>query len=540
MAARRDVGLLAFFLIWAKLRRWKVPEIHVRALVWLESCGELAVLRCFRGFGKSTILGVYNAWRYYRDSQYRILHQSEADSTAYKTSRDTQNVLRQHPLTRGMFREGGVEQWWVEGAEDARNASMFAKGILSNVTSGRADECQNDDVEVPRNIQTVEAREKLRYRLSEQTHILVPGGRQIYVGTPHTHDSLYDEQERLGADCLTIRMFEHEHRIEDARNAAYDLPFAPEYVFAGIFKHARLLVEGRDYRLQGTRLVFASAPGGIVDCYAGCAWPERFTREELEKRRRKTRTINEWDSQYQLHSKPIHDVRLDPDRMIPYEVEPVLMSANKRPVLMLGKVQLVGFKAWWDVSLGKVKSDASALCVVFTDDAGRLYWHRAIGVTGDLELLDARGRLVGGQCHQILQALRAVHVHHVTVETNGPGGFVPPILRKHLAPHGITVSEEHSSENKQRRILDAFEPPLSSKFLWAHVSVLDGPAAPQMREFNPAIANQPDDYLDAGAGAIRATPVRIGRFVGIPAGVERQDWSPVSGSFEVEVEFDAP
>ena len=60
---------------------------------------------------------------------------------------------------------------------------------------------QNDDVEVPRNIKTPEAREALRYRLGEQTHILVPGGSKLYVGTPHTHDSLYDEMERLGADC---------------------------------------------------------------------------------------------------------------------------------------------------------------------------------------------------------------------------------------------------------------------------------------------------------------------------------------------------
>ena len=32
----------------------------------------------------------------------------------------------------------------------------------------------------------------------------------------YTHDSIYDEQEAMGADCLTIRMFEQEHRIENA------------------------------------------------------------------------------------------------------------------------------------------------------------------------------------------------------------------------------------------------------------------------------------------------------------------------------------
>ncbi|HDN2532459.1 TPA: phage terminase large subunit, partial [Enterobacter hormaechei] len=210
------ISFLAFFLMWAERMNWDVPDCHYQACHWLEHRGNLAVLRCFRGFGKSTILAVYNAWRYYCDRQYRILHQSESDGTAYKTSRDTQNVLRNHPLTKGMLPDGQgtVEQWWVNGALDLRNGSMYAKGILSNVTSARANECQNDDVEVPRNIQTPEAREKLRYRLGEQTHILIPGGRKLYIGTPHTHDSLYDEVESMGADCLTIRLFDKEKRIE--------------------------------------------------------------------------------------------------------------------------------------------------------------------------------------------------------------------------------------------------------------------------------------------------------------------------------------
>ncbi|KAK6697356.1 hypothetical protein SNK04_014108 [Fusarium graminearum] len=39
----------------------------------------------------------------------------------------------------------------------------------------RADFIQNDDIEVPGNIGTPEAREKLRFRLGEQVHIATPG-----------------------------------------------------------------------------------------------------------------------------------------------------------------------------------------------------------------------------------------------------------------------------------------------------------------------------------------------------------------------------
>ncbi|MFX7140790.1 transcriptional regulator, partial [Acinetobacter baumannii] len=68
------------------------------------------------------------------------------------------------------------------------------------------------------------------------------------------------------------------------------------------------------------------------------------------------------------------------------------------------------------------------------------------------------------------------NIPSITVETNGPGGFVPPILRKHLAGTGCAVVEDFATTNKNLDILDAFDAPLSNRFLWAHVSVFDGPA----------------------------------------------------------------
>ncbi|MEI7112767.1 phage terminase large subunit [Serratia sp. TMDUHS_CL] len=535
------ISFVAFFIMWAERMGWDVPDCHYRACHWLEHRGDLAVLRCFRGFGKSTILAVYNAWRYYQNRQYRILHQSEADGTAYKTSRDTQNVLRNHPLTRGMLPDGQgtVEQWWVNGSLDMRNGSMYAKGILSNVTSARADECQNDDVEVPRNIQTPEAREKLRYRLGEQTHILVPGGRKLFIGTPHTHDSLYDEVEAMGADCLTIKLFEKEHRIDEKQSTvrSYALPFRPEYVFVGIHIGARLLAEGVDYQLTATGITFAEPPGTTVDCYAECAWPERFTPAEMEKRRQETRTVNEWDSQYQLHSKPIGESRLDPERIREYNVQPEIRYANRTASMWLGSQQIVGAVAWWDVATGKAKADASAFSLVLTDSRGHLYWHVCQELIGDLAEFNERDKITGGQVVQIRELVIRYQIPQVVVEVNGPGSFAGKLLRQALKGTGCGVREEFTITNKQKRILDAFEAPLSSRFLWAHSAVLDGPAYDQMRDFNPAVTNQPDDFIDSGAGAISETPVRIGKLVGKPTAQGREDWQPTDGDHEVAVDY---
>lgn len=543
--ASRDVSFLTFFLLWAKVQGWEVPTLHVRICMWLEHCADpVRLLMVFRGAAKSTIYAVYKAWKLYRNRAHRSLIWAADDPLATKLTRDTINVLRRHPLCAGMLpTKPGAQSFWVIGAKDARNPSMQAVGVNGNATGSRADDIDFDDVEVPKNIKTPEARLNLRLKIEESTHIAVPGAQKTYIGTPHTHDSIYVEQAEGGAAVLKIPLFEHAVRYED-QGSRVRFPFTFEpgpdglYVLVGIGKFSRLLREGPDYRLDGRCVVFAEPPGVVVDIYAGCAWPERFTRAEIERRRRETRTLNGWDSQYQLEARPITETRLNPDRLIPYDAEPVVRRANGETMLMLGKVRLVGVAARWDCSLGKITSDASAVSIVFTDGSGRLYWHRAVGLTGDLEEFGQDGKtLIGGQVHQLGQLLVALQVPVVVIETNGPGGFVPAVARKHLKRLGIAVREDFSTVNKQKRILDAFEAPLSSGFLWAHTSVLDGPATDEMRQFNPVLTNQPDDYLDSAAGAIAATPVRVGKLVGNPTADKRHDWRPSGGVHEVELEM---
>src|SRR3546814_12394051 len=84
-------------------------------------------------------------------------------------------------------------------------------------------------------------------------------------------------------------------------------------------------------------------------------------------------TLNAWDSQYGLEAKPLTEVRLDPTRITPYDVQPVLREANGACSLWLGKVPIVGCACRWDPSSGKLQSDASALAALFQDDAGRRY-----------------------------------------------------------------------------------------------------------------------------------------------------------------------
>ena len=357
---------------------------------------------------------------------------------------------------------------------------MYARGILSNVTSARADFVQNDDIEVPSNIGSPDKREKLRFRLGEQVHIAVPGAPKLYVGTPHTHDSIYDEVRDKGANAMIVRMFEREFRIQSAREARTEVGFVPLWVFSGIGEGARLLKRDVDYRMRGTEIELFSPGGELIDCYAEPAWPDRFTAEEMQQRRQETRTVNEWDSQYQLHSKPVTQTRLDPARITPYDVVPRFHYANNAASMWLGKIRIVGAACRWDPSSGKLRSDASSVSVVLQDEAGRRYLHKVKRLTGEVAEFGPDGKTItGGQVWQLCDLIDELSLPKVSVETNGIGGFAPTVLRACIKQRfaarrqSCAVVDVHSTENKNKRILGNFEPLLLSRgMLWAHVDVL--------------------------------------------------------------------
>ena len=545
------VSFAAFYLVYAETLNWIVPDFHLDVCDFLEDYGTLGLLMMPRGHGKSTILDIYNAWRLYSNPDHLILHQGATDPDAYKVSRGTEQVLERHPLCVlfGIKKaRGETQKWWVSGSTDVRHGSIHARGILSNVTGSRANEIQNDDVEVPSNIGTPEAREKLRYRLSEQTHILIPGGKKLFVGTPHTHDSLYTHIQKLGAKCLVLKMFENEKRFEKVCEAIVD--FNPCYVFSGIGTTSRLLKEGIDskWMQQGSiyRIVFKETHY-LIDIYSEALWPERFTAEVMEERRKECRTINEWDSQYQLHAKPTGNVRLDPDKMIPYNCEPVLRRANGKHIMMIGERQIVGMTARWDPSSGKLKSDISSVALVLHDDFGNKYWHRSIALTGEVIIPDEHGNICGGQVWQLCDLIEEFHIPKVTIEKNGVGIFASASLKAALKKRRIRcgVAEIHSVGQKNKRILDALEGPLVSGLLWVHVSVIDtdegentSPQYKKMRMFNPAITDQEDDELDSLAGAVTDSPERVGKIHRQNEARESPNWRTNGGVHEAALDFD--
>ncbi|MEK6760100.1 MAG: phage terminase large subunit [Deltaproteobacteria bacterium] len=533
MTKRKHISFPAFFLMWAEMNGWDVPDFHIEICYWLENRGRRAVLRVFRGAAKSTIFALYQAWRLREDPSTRFIDRGSEDDSAIKLSSDTKNVLMKHPLCKGMTKgKLGVEKFSVAGNPDARNASVTAYGILSNATGSRADEICNDDTEVPKNIKTPDARTTLRQRLGEETHIIVPGGKILYIGTPHTHDSIYDERIKDGYEELTIPLFKMNARHEgdgSRKEFGFDFKAEPDdfYVMIG-----REVLGAHEYKITEGSVILKAPPveGAVVDLYAGNVWSRRFTREEIAFRRHECKTQNEWDSQYLLKARPIHEIRLNPEHMVVYDAQPEIRQANGVVAMSIDNRVIVNSRACWDCSLGKEDSDDSAFSVMFTDNAGHLFWHILDVLKGD----------VYAQSQRIRERVVEYQIPGITIKTSGIGGFLPAILRKEFKEHGIQcgVTEEVEKVRKADRILSAYETPLSGRFLHAHRSILESGLFEQMRDWQPIKANQPDDLLDAGSGCILNMPVRIGKAVKALDPVPYRDWRPGQGSFEVSTDFD--
>ena len=535
---RPYVSFKAFFVIWAERKGWVIPDFHLAICDWLERRGRTGVLKVFRGGSKSTILALYQAWKLRSNPRWRFIDRSADDGTATKLSADTKNILILHPLCSGMVKgKLGVERFNVIGNPDIRNASVTAYGIMSNATSSRADEIVNDDTEVPKNIVSLETRQKLRERLSEEAHILVPGGKLLYVGTDHTHNSIYDEKIANGYDSLIIPLFHDMKRLEsDGAETFFPLSFKignPDelYVLTGIGKHSRALTPDQYEILEdGVRLHAPLPEGTIIDFSYGNPWPKYFTRAEIEFRRKECRTLNAWDSQYLLQAKPIHEVRLDPDKLVVYDEQPRITFANNDVAMFLGNVRLTGVRACWDCSLGKADSDDSAFAAIFQDSGGHLYWQVLDVLTGD----------VYEQSNHIKKRIIEYNIPGIIIKTAGIGGFLPAIMRKVLKEAGVQcgVVDMGETKNKADRILTAYEAPLSGRFLHAHRSVVDGGLREQMQDWVPTKVNQADDLLDAGEGCITGLPVKIGKVVAQNHGksVLQHDWREASKSYEVTVD----
>jgi hypothetical protein len=456
------------------------------------------LLQAFRSAGKSTLVGLYSAWLLGCAPNLRILVLSAEQALAIKMVRNVRRIVERHPCLDGL-RPRKAEEWasdrfTIERPRDLRDPSMLARGIAGNVTGSRADVVICDDVEVPNTCDTADKRADLRQRLAEIDFVLVPGGTQLYVGTPHTYDTIYAETLPSGS--------------VDAR------PF-----------------------LSG----FARLTLPLVTAEGASAWPERYPPARIEELRRRSGP-NRFASQMLLRPVAIAEGRLDPDRLRRYADELAYAEGNTECVMTLGGRRLVSATCWWDPAYGapaggpgSARGDASVIAAVFFDAEGRAYLHRIAYLTHDPERRDEIDEATQ-LCRQAAAFAGELHLPSIAVETNGVGRFLPGLLRQALGRARVpcAVRELTSRRPKDQRILEAFDAPLAAGMLFAHAGVFETPFVREMREWRPGRTGSRDDGLDAVAGCLSLEPHRLPRLA--PAG--RQRWRPGAAGVAAPHAFD--
>ena len=483
-----DNAFVAFVSAWNETRTLSTPAHHRQMATWLQerwdsSTQRHGVLLSFRNAGKSTLVGLFCAWMLTQDPGTRILVVAAEHGLARKMVRNVKRILERHPWTAHLL-PSSRDQWaadalTVQRQAEWRDPSVLARGLGANVTGARADVIICDDVEVPNTCTTSMRRADLRARLYELDYVIVPGGMQVYLGTPHTAESIYAPKP-VGSDPETS-------------------PF-----------------------LEG----FARLEVPLVDVEGQSAWPERFPQDAIDALRTRTGP-NKFASQMQLVPVNVADGRFNPTLLTLYDGEIHVMHSNGETVLRLNEVRMVSATCCWDPAFGVGASrqrDGSVIAVVFCDAYGSYWLHRMAWITvppstlgGPHELNPTAGPalpddVASWQCRFVARFVREMCVPAVRVESNGLGRFLPSLLRRVMVEEDVAaaVVEYTSHRSKAERILEALDAPLAAGRVYAHRSVMTTPFAAELRDWRP---DQPghDDGLDAVAACLSVEPVRLPR-----------------------------
>lgn len=156
-------------------------------------------LQAGRGAGKSVLTSMFASWLLLRDPDHVIMVLSATAIKSTEFISMTRKILALVPYMRHL--EPGpntpdsafgfnVECRTITG----QDKSVFSRGISSQITGSHADTVILDDVEIEKNSETAEAREKLLNKVWEIEQIRNPGKGLIRIlGTPQSSESIYNK-----------------------------------------------------------------------------------------------------------------------------------------------------------------------------------------------------------------------------------------------------------------------------------------------------------------------------------------------------------
>jgi len=192
------------YLCWKHLNLPEPTPIQYDIADYLQSPDKRLVIEAFRGVGKSWITSAFVCHQLLLNPQRNILVVSASKSRADDDfSTFTQRLIGEMPMLQHLQPRNNQRQskvsFDVAPATASHAPSVKSMGITGQLTGSRADLIIADDVESANNSQTQLMRDRLGETVKEFDAIIKPEiGRIIFLGTPQTEMSLYNDLEERG------------------------------------------------------------------------------------------------------------------------------------------------------------------------------------------------------------------------------------------------------------------------------------------------------------------------------------------------------
>jgi len=442
------------YLAWKHLHLPPPTKIQYDMADFLQYGPKRSCVQAFRGAGKSWITSAFACWNWLMDPQKNILVVSASKTRADDFSTFTQRLIHELPILEHLKpredQRSSKVSFDVGPARASHAPSCKSMGITSQLTGSRADLIIADDVESANNSQTQLMRDRLSETIKEFDSIIKPEvGRVIFLGTPQTELSIYNQLEERGfkTQIWPARFPENKALLNYGK------------------KLAKSILDNKD----------KFKPGQALD-------PDRFDDVDLMEREASYGRSG-FSLQFMLDT-TLSDVNKYPLKLNDLIIMSGVSSWKEAP----GKIQWansldqikaldpeipnVGLKGDYYVAPMHVSNDYFPFqgAVMSIDPAGRGADRTAYAIVkmlnGILYLTDI-GSLEGGYEEKTLvdlaNAAKAQDVSYITIESNFGDGMFNRLLEPILARiHPCTIEETRSSVQKEKRIIDTLEPVFNS------------------------------------------------------------------------------
>lgn len=164
-----------------------------------------------RDHQKSHMMALMATWLIARDPAITILYVSATATLAEKQLTDIKRILESKVFSllwpEMLSKEEGKREIWnnteicvdhpLRKEEGVRDSTVLSAGLTKNVTGLHCKVLMKDDVVVPDNAYTLEARNKVRSACSQLASVLTTGGIEFVVGTRYHPTDHYDDLRKM-------------------------------------------------------------------------------------------------------------------------------------------------------------------------------------------------------------------------------------------------------------------------------------------------------------------------------------------------------